>query len=80
METMQELFGILPQVGRIEWIGLRSARLSEITVVEEAILVAERGLQGDHKAAGRAGTKRQLTLIQHEHLIAVAGMLHGQNA
>lgn len=76
METMQELFGILPQVGRLEWIGLRSARLGEITIVDEAVLVADRGLEGDHKVAGRAGTKRQVTLIQHEHLIAVAGMLH----
>ncbi len=76
METMQKLFWNLPQVGRLEWIGLRSARLGEITVVEEAVLVAERGLQGDHKVTGRAGTKRQVTLIQNEHLIAVAGMLH----
>ena len=76
METVQELFGILPQVGRLEWIGRRSARLGEITIVDEAVLVTDRGLEGDHKVAGRAGTKRQVTLIQHEHLIAVAGMLH----
>ena len=76
METMEKLFIILPQVGRLEWIGLRATRLGEIAVVDEAVLVAERGLQGDHKATGRAGTKRQVTLIQHEHLIAVAGMLH----
>ena len=76
MQTLQELFGILPQVGRLEWIGLRSTRLGEIAIVEEAVLVAERGLQGDHTVTGRAGTKRQVTLIQHEHLIAVAGMLH----
>ena len=57
METMQELFGILPQVGRLEWIGLRSTRLGEIAVVKEAVLVNDRGLQGDHKVTGRAGTK-----------------------
>ena len=76
METMRELFGILPQTGRLEWIGLRSARLGEIAIVDEAVLVAEHGLQGDHKVTGRVGTKRQVTLIQHEHLIAVAGLLH----
>ena len=76
METMKTLFDILPQVGRVEWIGLRATRLGEIAIVEEAVLVAERGLQGDHKLTGRAGTKRQVTLIQHEHLIAIAGMLH----
>lgn len=76
METMKTLFDLLPQVGRLEWIGLRSTRLGVIAIVDEAVLVVERGLQGDHKVTGRAGTKRQVTLVQHEHLIAVAGMLH----
>ena len=76
METMKILFDLLPQVGRLEWIGLRSTRLGVIAIVDEAVLVVERGLQGDHKVTGRAGTKRQVTLVQHEHLIAVAGMLH----
>ena len=76
METMEKLFGILPQVGRIEWIGLRPERLGELVAVDEATLIEGRGIQGDHKVTGRLGTKRQVTLIQHEHLIAVAGMLH----
>lgn len=76
METMRDLFEILPQVGRIEWIGLRPERLGELISVNEATLIAGRGIQGDHKVTGRAGTKRQVTLIQQEHLIAVAGMLH----
>lgn len=76
METLQTLFDVLPQVGRIEWIGLRPERMGELVSVEEATLVAERGIQGDHKVTGRAGTKRQVTLIQQEHLTAVAGMLH----
>lgn len=67
---------ILPQVGRLEWIGLRSERLGEIAIVNEAKVVAERGIVGDHKIKGRAGSKRQVTLIQQEHLVAVAGMLH----
>ncbi len=76
METMQTLFNILPQVGRVEWIGLRPERLSELVAVDEATLIEGRGLEGDHKVTGRAGTKRQVTLIQFEHLTAVAGMLH----
>ncbi len=76
METMQTLFDILPQIGRLEWIGLRPERLSELEIVPEAMLVEGRGLERDHKFSGRAGTKRQVTLIQQEHLIAVAGMLH----
>lgn len=76
METIQTLFNILPQVGRVEWIGVRPERMAELIAVEEATLVEGRGIQGDHKVTGRVGTKRQVTLIQHEHLIAVAGMLH----
>ncbi|MCX7407293.1 MAG: MOSC domain-containing protein [Planctomycetales bacterium] len=76
MESLQTLFDILPQVGRIEWIGLRPKRLSELISVNEATLIEGRGIEGDHKVTGRAGTKRQVTLIQQEHLIAVAGMLH----
>lgn len=75
METMQTLFEILPQVGRVEWIGVRPERMAELIAVEEATLVEGRGILGDHKVTGRVGTKRQVTLIQHEHLIAVAGML-----
>ncbi len=76
MDSMKELFEILPQTGRLEWIGLRSEHLGEIRMVEEAMLVAGRGLQGDHRFGGRAGSKRQVTLIQQEHLLAVAGLLH----
>lgn len=76
METTKSLFEILPQIGRLEWIGLRPERLGELQSVTEVVAVAERGLQGDHKVTGRAGSKRQVTLIQYEHLLAVAGMLH----
>lgn len=76
MQTISALFDVLPQIGRLEWIGLRSERLGPIRVVDRAALVAERGLDGDHRFVGRRGSKRQVTLIQHEHLMAVAGMLH----
>lgn len=76
METMKDLFEVLPQVGRLEWIGLRPERMGELLSVTEATVIAERGLQGDHKSTGRPGTERQVTLIQREHLEAVAGMLH----
>ena len=64
METTKSLFEILPQVGRLEWIGLRPERMGDPQAVTEAVVVAERGLQGDHKVTGRAGSKRQVTLIQ----------------
>ncbi len=76
MLTLQTIFNILPQVGRLEWIGLRSERLGTILIVNEVEVVAERGLAGDHRFKGKFGSKRQVTLIQAEHLSAVAGMLH----
>ena len=76
MQTLGSIFNILPQVGRLEWIGLRPARLGDLSIVNQAEVVAERGIVGDHRFGGRHGSKRQVTLIQFEHLSAVAGMLH----
>lgn len=76
METIQTLLNFLPQVGRLEWIGLRPERLGQIRVVNEASIVAERGIDGDRHFDTKPGSKRQVTLIQLEHLAAVASMLH----
>jgi MOSC domain-containing protein YiiM len=62
------------QAGRVEWIGLRFWRGGVISV-DKAEVIAERGLAGDHRVErGHAGGKRQVTLIQHEHLAALAAM------
>ncbi len=76
VQTLESLMNFLPQVGRLDWIGLRPVRLGDISIVSEAEVVAERGIAGDHRFDGRRGSKRQVTLIQAEHLLAVAGMLH----
>lgn len=76
MQSVKELLEILPQVGRLEWIGIRTERMGLVQSVASAMVIAGRGLDGDHKSQGRAGTRRQVTLIQAEHLVAVAGMLH----
>lgn len=55
--------------GRLDWIGLRPERRAPVEIVEEADLT-EAGLFGDH---GRAG-KRAVTLIQAEHLPAIAAL------
>ncbi|HJV27690.1 MAG TPA: MOSC domain-containing protein [Aromatoleum sp.] len=61
--------------GRLEAILLRAARRAAAQSVSEARALAGRGLAGDHRAAsGRGGGKRQLTLIQAEHLTAVAAL------
>lgn len=78
-KTITELLDTLPQVGRVEWIGLRPARRADMRVVESVIAIAEYGLQGDHSAQRTAGGKRQVTLIQSEHLPVIAA-LSGQDA
>ncbi len=57
--------------GRLEWIGIRRARRGDVTAVGSAELAAGRGIVGDHVAA-RAGGRRQVTLIQYEHLPLIA--------
>ena len=44
-------------------------------VVEEAELVAGRGIRGDRREAAGGGGDRQVTLIQAEHLEAMARLL-----
>lgn len=72
--TIARLLSTLPQTGRLEWIGLRPARRAALVAVPEAEMVTDSHLLGDH-ARPKKGGKRQITLIQHEHLAAVAGFL-----
>ncbi len=73
MPTIVELKNTLPQQGRVAWIGLRAERRATPTVVEEVEVSAGEGLVGDHYKS-RMKT-RQVTLIQGEHLDAVASIL-----
>ncbi|RSK24776.1 MOSC domain-containing protein [Hymenobacter metallilatus] len=72
--TIARLLGTLPQQGRLEWIGLRPGRREPLQAVLTAEAETDRHLQGDH-ARPKPGGKRQVTLIQQEHLGAVAGYL-----
>lgn len=65
-----------PFDGRIDAILLRPGRREPVRAVDRADAVAGRGLQGDRAAAGRVeGGARQVTLIQAEHLPAIAALL-----
>lgn len=55
--------------GRLDWIGLRPARLAPLVSVDRAEITAD-GLTGDH---GRGG-KRAVTLIQSEHVPVIAAL------
>lgn len=74
MQTVRELIEILPQRGTVEWIGLRPARRATPVSVDAVEARPGLGLDGDHYAS--QGGKRQVTLIQAEHLEAIASMLH----
>ena len=74
MQTMKELLSIFAGNGRLEWIGLSSVRLAAIEPVESATVQIGTGLDGDHHArSGRS--KRQVTIIQSEHLTVVGQLL-----
>lgn len=60
--------------GRVVWIGLRPVRRAPMQVVEAATLDVEQGLVGDHYSS-RTGGARHVTLIQAEHLSAIAAHL-----
>ncbi|MBC7435029.1 MAG: MOSC domain-containing protein, partial [Bdellovibrionales bacterium] len=64
-----------PRSGRLERILLRPARHAPTLVVEEVWALAGHGLQGDRSAAGSGGGKRQVTLIQAEHLPVMAALM-----
>lgn len=71
---LRGLLNRFPRAGRVEWIGLRAWR-GEVHSAQQAEAIAECGLAGDHRVTrGTGGGKRQVTLIQHEHLAAIAGM------
>lgn len=73
---MYRMLATMPQVGKVEWIGLRVEKKGAINVVPEAEITYEDGLVGDHYS-GRPGAKRQVTLIQQEHFPVMSAMLGG---
>ena len=73
MRTLQELQNTLPQQGRVDWIAVRPARGAPMQVVQQLVADPAVGLSGD-RYAGRSGT-RHLSLLQSEHLPAIAGVL-----
>lgn len=74
-QTLADLEQTTCQPGRLEWIGVRSARRMTMTAVEQALLQEGRGLSGDHQATSRyTGGKRQVTLVQAEYLPLIAAL------
>ncbi len=69
---LAQLMANLPQRGRVDWIGLRPSRTQPMQVVDEAEATPGGGLAGDRYSGGNG--KRGVTLIQAEHLPAIAAL------
>lgn len=67
-----------PQPGRVEAIYLRPARRQPVLAVSQVQALERRGLEGDRSSMNTPspgdGSKRQVTLIQAEHLPVIAAL------
>ena len=67
---LHHLMTRFPRAGQVQWIGLRPARDVAMREVDSAEATAGGGLAGDRYNGGSG--KRGITLIQAEHLPAIA--------
>ena len=78
MITLRQLVTHFGRPGRVETLLLRPGRQQRAVAVERAEARVGLGLMGDRSAAARQADpkrRRQVTLIQAEHLSAVAALL-----
>lgn len=78
MKSMHERLHSVPQIGRVEWIGLSPASHADIKAVSQVEAKEGIGLVGDYHSKRRPGGNRQVTLIQSEHLPVVAALVEQQ--
>jgi MOSC domain-containing protein YiiM len=72
--NLAKLMKPFPQKGVVTWIGLRPAHRTPVEAVQMAEISLQKGLVGDH-FTGKTSKNRQVTLIQAEHLEAVASFM-----
>ena len=75
MKELRHLVAEFARAGRLEVILLRPARGEPVLRPQECRAVEGLGLEGDRTASGRGAGKRQVTLLQAEHLPVVAALL-----
>lgn len=76
--VMKDLLETIPQQGEVCWIGLRPSRRTEIEVVDSVEVVKGSGLLGD-RFKGLLNQKREVTLIQQEHIDTVRSIMKIDN-
>ena len=72
--VLKELLDLIPQTGKLEWIGIRPGKKQALTELKSVRIEQGSGLKGD-RFRGSVSGKRQVTLIQQEHLQVVANIL-----
>lgn len=73
VDDLHALMDTFHSNGVVAWLSIRPAREQAVTIIDQALAIEGRGLEGDHYSAKNG--KRQVTLIQGEHLDAVKSML-----
>ncbi len=74
MQKIVELKQHFPHPGKVEWIGVRSSKGSDIEQKSFINALTDRGLDGD-KAGQRPGGKRQVTLMQAEYIQVIRSLM-----
>lgn len=69
---LQVLLDTLPQQGEVVWIGIRPKKKQPVVSLSFVEAIADKKLRGDHYTGGG---KRQVTLIQQEHIAAVRSIM-----
>ncbi len=75
---LQKLMDTMPQQGEVNWIGIRPKRRAPLQSLQQVEALTLKGLAGDH-FSGSATSKRQVTLIQQEHLDLIASVMRLPN-
>ena len=74
MEILKELLSTNTFQGKVEWIGISSGPRSEIKT-QDTVRIVTGGVEGDHHCRPTRQSKRQVTLIQAEHIPVVEAIL-----
>lgn len=74
MEILKELLSANTFQGKVDWIGTSSGSRAEIQT-RDSIRIVTGGVEGDHHCRPKRKSKRQVTLIQAEHIRVVEAIL-----
>lgn len=73
MKMLTELFRE-QSPGKVEWLGVAAEKRGAMDTPETITLESGRGIIGEHHFRHSGSSRRQVTLIQHEHLSVIAAL------